>query len=94
MWEDRIIKVINWNASNSRFKYRDMESETGIKSQLWKDLANGRIKAREEHIVAICNRWPEFKDWIVLGMTSPENGQISPEIEETARDYQGTGTDT
>jgi transcriptional regulator with XRE-family HTH domain len=70
---------------------RDLEKLTGIAEYTWRAVETGKQKANEEHIEALTKIWPEYKYWIVFGETCPENGQISPEIEETRKNLS-TGT--
>ncbi|WP_374089758.1 DNA-binding protein [Methylomicrobium lacus] len=67
------------------------EAATGVKAKTWANVENGIQRANEEHIEAIIKKWPEYAYWLVTGLTLPEAGQISPELEETRQKLQ-TGT--
>lgn len=56
--------------------------KTGIKSTTWGNVRNGKSRVNEDHIEAITKLWPEYAYWICTGLTLPENGQISPELED------------
>jgi len=71
-----------------------LAAETGIKYSRWTTIRKTGGRARAEEVEALCILYPQFQMWIATGTTLPDAGQISPEIEETAGDYQGTGTDT
>lgn len=94
MMRDRLIVLINQIKASDRTKNKDFEARTGIKKETVRALADGRQKFNEEYIQAITDSFPEYKMWFVFGEEHPEIGQVSPELDQTAGDYQGTGTDT
>ncbi|MFZ2404299.1 MAG: DNA-binding protein [Methylobacter sp.] len=68
-----------------------LERHTGIKSTIWANVRNGKSRVNEDHLEAVNKMWPQYTYWITTGMTLPEAGQISPEIEETRKNLS-TGT--
>jgi len=57
-------------------------------------LANIELKKQKTpawYIETIGKEWPEFSYWIATGLTLPEAGQISPELEEQRRNLQKVG---
>ncbi|MGZ4991791.1 MAG: DNA-binding protein [Methylobacter sp.] len=68
-----------------------LERHTGIKSTIWANVRNGKSRVNEDHLEAVNKMWPQYTYWITTGLTLPEAGQISPEIEE-ARKNLSMGT--
>lgn len=56
--------------------------ETGIKTGQIRSIENKRQKLYAWHIEKISKKWPEYSYWLATGLTIPEAGQISPELEE------------
>jgi len=78
MIKERILEVIEkYKISNI-----ELEAKTGISKHTWGNLRTGKQRANEEHIEAINKIWPEYAYWLSTGLTIPEAGQISPELEE------------
>lgn len=88
MMHERFIVLANHEAEE-RTKYKDLEALTGIKRSTLKALYEGRQRFNEEHITAISEAFPQYKMWFVFGEVYPELGQISPEVEETRKAYNG-----
>ena len=65
--------------------------KTGIKSGQISSIENNRQKLYGWQIQAISSIWPEYAYWLATGLTIPEAGQISPELEDTRQKLQ-TGT--
>jgi len=84
---DRINKLIDFKDITPT----ELVEKTGIDRMKWANLKRSRVRAQQEHIEAIVNLWPEYAYWITTGLTLPEAGQISPELEETRKKLQ-TGT--
>ncbi|MCL7422868.1 MAG: DNA-binding protein [Methylobacter sp.] len=82
-----MIEVID----KSGFSPSELEEKTGIKRFTWGNLKTGKQRANEEHIEALVKLWPEYAYWITTGMTLPEAGQISPEMEETRKKLDQVG---
>lgn len=59
-----------------------LERHTGIKATTWANVRNGKSRINEDHLEAINKLWPQYTYWITTGLTLPEVGQISPELEE------------
>lgn len=79
MIRERIIKIID----EAGLKNPELEEITGIKATTWGNLRTGKQRANEDHIAAICKLKPEYAYWIATGLTLPQAGQISPELEAT-----------
>jgi len=88
MMHERFIELVN-RFTEERTKYKDLEELTGIKRSTLKALFEGRQRFNEEHICAISKAFPQYKMWFVFGETHPELGQISPELEDTRKAYNG-----
>lgn len=87
MIRDRILElVVFFDLSN-----KDLESISNISSHKWGNLKTGKQRANEDHIEAIINAYPEYAYWLATGKTSPEIGQISPELEESRRNLKKVG---
>jgi len=69
----------------------ELSLKTGIKSTQISSIENKRQKVYGWQIEAISKIWPEYAYWLATGLTIPEAGQISPELEETRQKLQ-TGT--
>lgn len=93
MMQQRFIELVN-HTTDEKSKHRDFEELTGIKRTTVKHLMNGKQRFNEEHLKAVADAFPQYKMWFAFGEVLPEAGQISPELDQTAGDYQGTGTDT
>ncbi len=61
-------------------------SRIGVKKQLLINVELGRQRVTEELLEAIADLWPHYSLWLLTGTVDPDNGQISPEIEERRRD--------
>lgn len=59
-----------------------LENKTGIRSTTWQNVRYDKQKVNEDHIVALCNAFPEYRLWIETGRTEPGAGQIAPETKE------------
>ena len=92
--KDRLIVLIDSQGSSERKRFSEFAEITGIKRDTIKALYRGIQRINEDHIGAISAAYPQYKMWLVFGEVHPEIGQISPELDQTAGDYQGTGTDT
>ncbi|WP_150046131.1 helix-turn-helix domain-containing protein [Methylomonas rhizoryzae] len=70
---------------------RKLQEVTGIADYTWQAVEIGKQIANEDHIKALSKLWPEYKYWLVFGETCVENGQISPELEETRQKLEQAG---
>lgn len=84
---ERLNKVIEFKG----FMPMELEEKTGIDRMKWANLKRERIRAQEEHIEAICKLAPEFAYWITTGLTIPEAGQVSPELEKIREKLKKAG---
>lgn len=78
---DRINSLIEFQ----EIQPKALEELTGIDRMKWANLKRKRIRCQQEHIESIIKLWPEYAYWITTGLTIPEAGQISPEIEDTRK---------
>lgn len=78
---ERILAVVAAKTEPHR-KFKQLEELTGVKAASWKAVCEGRQRANEEHLTAITSRWPEYSLWLLTGRVAPEDGQISPEVEQ------------
>lgn len=81
MIRERLLEVIE----STGVSPSELEEKTGIKRFTWGNLKTGKQRANEEHIEALIKLHPEYAYWITTGLTLPEAGQISPELEETRK---------
>tara|TARA_R110001592_G_scaffold246427_1_gene508276 strand:- start:112111 stop:112365 length:255 start_codon:yes stop_codon:yes gene_type:complete len=58
-----------------------LEDKTGIDRDTWRNVRYAKQKVNEDHIVAVCEAFPEYRLWIETGLTAPDSGQISPKGE-------------
>jgi hypothetical protein len=56
-----------------------LEDKTGIDRDTWRNVRYAKQKVNEDHIVAVCEAFPEYRLWIETGSTEPDSGQISPD---------------
>lgn len=59
----------------------EFAEKTGIPKKTIENVEQEKQKAYAWHSEAIAKVWPEYAYWITTGMTLPEAGQTSPEIE-------------
>ncbi|AEF99476.1 helix-turn-helix domain-containing protein [Methylomonas methanica] len=87
-------------AVNQRIKYlrvmldlsRDeFAMKLGIKSNQLANIEQNKQKAPAWYIEAISNKWPDYVYWVATGLTIPEQGHISPELEETRQKLNEAG---
>jgi hypothetical protein len=79
MIKERVITVVK----ESGLKNPELESRTGINRYTWQNIRNKPERAlKTEEIEAVVQLFPEYAYWIMTGLTIPEAGQISPEIEK------------
>lgn len=86
---ERLIALINWYGSSERKRFGEFSDKTGLERDTIKNLYHQRQRINQDHISAIAAAFPEFKMWFVFGETHPELGQVSPEIEDTRKAYNG-----
>lgn len=82
------IKALREFTGTSR---RQLEKLTGVPDYTWQAIEAGRQAVKEEHITALAQLWPQYKYWLVFDEICPENGQISPELEETRKKLERAG---
>ncbi|MDD2770499.1 MAG: DNA-binding protein [Methylococcus sp.] len=64
---------------------------TGIPVNRWKQIRIKNVRASTEELDVCVQLWPEYAYWLITGMTQPEVGNISPEIEETRKKLAKAG---
>lgn len=89
--EHKISKRIKEILNESELSNPALEKKTGIKRENWSALRNNRTRSNEDHIEAICKLWPEYAYWLTTGLTLPESGQISPELEKQRQNLKMAG---
>lgn len=82
------IKLIR---EKEKINRKVFEEKTGINRKTWENIEHGQQKVNEDHIKAIVEAFPEYAYWLTTGLTMPECGQISPEMEEVRKNLK-TGT--
>ncbi len=89
MMNDRLIDLINWFGTSERKRFAEFAEKTGIERETVKNLYHQRQRINQDHITAIAKAFPKYKMWFVFGEIHPELGQISPELEDTRKAYNG-----
>jgi len=80
MIKERVITVVK----ESGLKNPELENRTGINRYTWQNIRNKPERAlKTEEIEAVVQLFPEYAYWITTGLTIPEVGQISPDLEKT-----------
>lgn len=87
MIRERLLAVIEHTGMSAT----ELEARSGVKATTWGNLKTGKQRANEDHIEAITAIRPEYAYWITTGLTIPEAGQISPELEETRQKLDKAG---
>lgn len=82
MIRERIIKLVDFNGSSQRKRFKDFERATGIASDTVKQFYHGNQSFNLEQLELINKAFPKYATWIATGKTIPEAGHISPELEE------------
>lgn len=87
--EERMKKIILFKD----IKSKELEEKTGIDRDRWNNIRkkNPTAKVRAEEVEALTKIFPEYAYWITTGLTLPEAGQISPELEEQRRKLNRAG---
>jgi len=82
---------INYLIEFIELKPTELEERSGIERMKWANIKRKRTRVQQEHIEAIVKICPEYAYWITTGLTLPESGQISPELEETRQNLKKVG---
>ncbi|GAA3588378.1 DNA-binding protein [Marinobacter xestospongiae] len=61
---------------------KQMEELTGIDRYKWGNIRGRKQKVNEDYLAALAEAFPQFAYWLMTGLTLPEAGQISPEMEK------------
>ncbi len=70
---------------------QEFSDKCRIKKKSLENIEMGRQRAHEELITAVADNWPHFAYWLVTGLTQPEAGHVSPEIEEVRKKLERAG---
>jgi hypothetical protein len=73
------IRILREHLGMGRTEFGD---KLGINRQNLQNIELEKQKATAWLIEAIAKEWKEYGYWVATGLTIPEAGQISPEIEE------------
>jgi len=86
---ERMREAILFNS----LKSKDLEEKTGIDRDRWNNIRKTKptAKIRAEEVEELTKLIPEYAYWITTGLTLPEAGQISPELEEQRRNLRKAG---
>lgn len=76
---NRRIRELRDSLGLGRHAFSEM---TGIEKRTIENIELEKQKVYAWHIEAIQAVWPQYGYWIATGLTLPNAGQISPEIEE------------
>lgn len=87
---NRIIEIIHSVVPFHR-RFKALEDMTAIRAQTWRSICDGRQRATEETIGALCEHWPRYAYWLGTGRTDERAGHTSPVLERVARDLEVIG---
>lgn len=73
---------------------KDLAEVNSKQYRRWQNIKRGMARMGIDEAGELAAIHPEYSMWILTGKIEPKNGQISPELEETAEHYGQTGTDT
>lgn len=62
---------------------------TGIPKDTLMRIEQGRNEPRASVLTIVCEHWPKYAYWLMTGHTDPPNGHVSPELEQTRKDWPG-----
>lgn len=82
---ERIMEIIDAVVPTHR-RFKALEEMSGVRAQTWRSIYEGRQRATEEAILALCKLWPKYAYWLGTGMTDEGNGHSSPVLERAERD--------
>lgn len=82
MIRERLIEFFNVSGVTSK----DMEKLTGIDRDKWNAVRAKRRRVNEDDIEAFNSAFPQFAYWLTTGLTIPEAGQISPQMEKARKE--------
>lgn len=82
MIRERVIELFDCLDITSKH----MEELTGIDRYKWGNIRGKKQKVNEDYLEALAEAFPQFAYWLMTGMTIPEAGQISPEIEKARKE--------
>ncbi|VVE49531.1 hypothetical protein PCO31111_04637 [Pandoraea communis] len=84
---NRIKEVIDTVVPRHR-RFKALEELSGVRAQTWRSIYDGRQRATEEAILALCKNWPKYAYWLGTGMTDEEHGHSSPILARRGRDCE------
>ncbi|VVE28928.1 hypothetical protein PHO31112_03533 [Pandoraea horticolens] len=82
---ERIMEIIDAVVPTHR-RFKALEELSGVRAQTWRSIYEGRQRATEEAILALCKHWPKYAYWLGTGMTDEDHGHSSPVLERVERD--------
>ncbi|VVD67435.1 hypothetical protein PSO31014_00418 [Pandoraea soli] len=82
---ERIMEIIDAVVPTHR-RFKALEELSGVRAQTWRSIYEGRQRATEDAILALCKHWPRYAYWLGTGMTDEEHGHSSPVLERVERD--------
>ncbi len=72
----RLHDLIREKTSDRR-RGKELEELTGIPSESWKNVLNGKQRPTCHMIEAAAKQWPEYAFWLATGLTDPDFGHTS-----------------
>lgn len=84
---DRIKEIVDTVVPRHR-RFKALEELSGLQAQTWRSIYEGRQRATEEAILALCKNWPKYAYWLGTGMTDEDHGHSSPILERVKRDSE------
>lgn len=82
---ERIMQIIDAVVPVHR-RFKALEELSGVRAQTWRSIYEGRQRATEQAILALCKHWPKYAYWLVTGTTDEDHGHSSPILERLERD--------
>ncbi len=84
----RKIREIRESLKLGRYEFSE---KTEIPKGTLIGIETERQEPSAKALKAITNIWPQYTLWLMNDTTTPETGQISPEIEETRNNLKTVG---
>lgn len=79
---DRLLFLLEFEWAPEKYKYRYLESRTGIPEASWQNFFLGRQQATLEMLIAVCDHMPRRASWLMTGIPDRDNlGNEDPKKE-------------
>lgn len=79
---DRLLFLLEFEWAPEKYKYRYLESRTGIPEASWQNFFLGRQQATLEMLIAVCHHMPHRASWLMTGILGRDSlGNEDPKKE-------------